>query len=795
MRLHRFLWGAVLLGVMVGITYSQTPSWSLMTAGTGTLYGAAWSPERAEYIVVGATGQAYTSPDAVIWTSRPTGSSATLYDVAWGSGLYVAVGSSGQLRTSPDGLTWTSRNSKVSTDLMSVAWIAPSSTASGQWMAVGMGGAITTSPNGVDWTKQTSGLETAGTFLLGIAWANPQSTSTGMAIAVGEAGTILTSTNGSTWTQRTSGSSASLDAVVWTGTYAMAVGHGGVLISGNATSWLSRSGFPVSGLTGIAWAPGAGAGSFVISGSGQSTNLRTSTDTGRTWTTAGVTGDYYSVKWGGGHFIAVGSNGRVQVSHDGVLPGTPVPKTPADSSTGIPLTPTLGWAPVAGVKTYHVQLSSNPLFNTAIPFNDTAVVDTTRVSTALTETTDYFWRVRARNVAGYGAWSATRKFKTLQLPPAAVSLSLPTNKSTGLGPFVELSWNSVNSASGYAIQVALDSGFSAPLQNDSIPASAARTITYGPLAYNTTYYWRVRGYNTENGPWTMRSFTTEPAPSGAPAAPVLTTPTIFATDVSLSPTFAWNRPAGAVYYQIQIAARTDFATRVSEDSSLTKPAFSPSASLSGNTEHYWRVRARNSFGSSPWSDVGVFTTVITKPNAPELGSPAAFVIDLPIPATLTWSSALGATSYHVQLALSADFPNYVMRDSTLTTLSKSTGTLSGNTPYFWRVRAKNSAGVSDWSSIRRFTTGEVVALAAGQGPHGLGLRAAGAQRFLRFALPRRERVVIRTFDLRGGNQADVADLILDAGPHQVRIPEKTPGDLRILVFRTETSRETLLLGP
>lgn len=69
---------------------------------------------------------------------------------------------------------------------------------------------------------------------------------------------------------------------------------------------------------------------------------------------------------------------------------------------------------------------------------------------------------------------------------------------------------------------------------------------------------------------------------------------------------------------------------------------------------------------------------------------------------LSWEPLASAEQYHVQVATDVDFTQLVLEDSTLTTASYTTELLSYSTTYFWRVRARNRAGVSPWSATRRF---------------------------------------------------------------------------------------------
>lgn len=61
-------------------------------------------------IIVGASGTIVTSTDGINFTSRTSGTSASLQSVAYGNNIYVVVGNNGVIRTSTNLVTWTSRN-------------------------------------------------------------------------------------------------------------------------------------------------------------------------------------------------------------------------------------------------------------------------------------------------------------------------------------------------------------------------------------------------------------------------------------------------------------------------------------------------------------------------------------------------------------------------------------------------------------------------------------------------------------------------------------------------------------
>ena len=73
------------------------------------------------------------------------------------------------------------------------------------------------------------------------------------------------------------------------------------------------------------------------------------------------------------------------------------------------------------------------------------------------------------------------------------------------------------------------------------------------------------------------------------------------------------------------------------------------------------------------------------------------------PVTLTWKPQGLVSSFDLQVATDATFTNLVVNTNNLGSDSCVLQNLSTNTLYFWRVRADNQAGTSDWASAS-FTT-------------------------------------------------------------------------------------------
>ncbi len=94
----------------------------------------------------------------------------------------------------------------------------------------------------------------------------------------------------------------------------------------------------------------------------------------------------------------------------------------------------------------------------------------------------------------------------------------------------------------------------------------------------------------------------------APEVPVLISPAIGATGVSLNPTLTWNATSNATTYGLQVSTTSDFSNLVVYQINLIDSCYTPIGKLTNNTLYYWRVNAANIAGISAWTPVWNFTT-------------------------------------------------------------------------------------------------------------------------------------------------------------------------------------------
>jgi uncharacterized repeat protein (TIGR02543 family) len=380
--------------------------------------------------------------------------------------------------------------------------------------------------------------------------------------------------------------------------------------------------------------------------------------------------------------------------------GTPTLSSPANGATNQSINPTLSWNSVTGAATYEVQVSMASNFATTI--KDTTLTGTTLTIGPLSNSTLYYWQVRANNTGGSSAWSTIWNFTTIVAASGTPTLSSPANGATNqfINPSLSLSWNSVTGALTYRLQVSTAPDFSSGIAYDDSTRTTNLQAISG-LSNNTTYYWRVRAKNTGgvsaySSTWI---FTTVIA---APPAPTPSLPVNNATNQSINPTFTWSASSSAATYEVQVSATNSFASPL-KDTTLNGTILTLPFSLSNSTPYYWHVRAQNVGGASAYSSTWNFMTIIAAPPVPVLSSPLNIATNQSINPTFTWIAASTALTYEVQVATASSFSSISMtKDTTLTGTGITSLTLpfslTNSTTYYWHVLAKNDGGLSAYSS-------------------------------------------------------------------------------------------------
>ncbi|MDI6766411.1 MAG: S8 family serine peptidase [Bacteroidota bacterium] len=191
--------------------------------------------------------------------------------------------------------------------------------------------------------------------------------------------------------------------------------------------------------------------------------------------------------------------------------------------------------------------------------------------------------------------------------PGRPRLLAPDSGTTDRPIALTCSWYQTYSATSYRFQLSTSSTFSTLVVHDSTLTTNSKSVS--SLAYNTTYYWRVKASN-ENGSsywsnvWQFRTTSPPPEP---PPTPVLLSPNNYSTGYGISLYLSWNPSSTATSYRLQVSRYSNFSSLLVDQTNIIETSYWVYG-LSYSTTYYWRVNASNNYGTSPWSSVWQFAT-------------------------------------------------------------------------------------------------------------------------------------------------------------------------------------------
>lgn len=277
--------------------------------------------------------------------------------------------------------------------------------------------------------------------------------------------------------------------------------------------------------------------------------------------------------------------------------------------------------------------------------------------TGLSPNTQYSFRAKAKNQQGVEtSYSSNVNGKTLASPPTLENITVKAQQRS-----INITWPSSSGATGYDVQV------------DGVVINNGTSTTYNHsgLSPNTQHTYRIRVRNAGGaGNWSaLLTVQTLPDP---PAVPVNLNAQPAQTEVVLT----WEQVVNAESYDLEADGNI---IDVGNNTAYVHGGLTP------ETDHIYRIRAKNAGGISEWSQP---LTVKTLPYPPE--APVSIVAQPTINnVTITWQQVERATAYEIEV------DGLILENGANTTyIHEGLEPLSGHT---YRVRAKNAGGKSPWS--------------------------------------------------------------------------------------------------
>jgi hypothetical protein len=177
-------------------------------------------------------------------------------------------------------------------------------------------------------------------------------------------------------------------------------------------------------------------------------------------------------------------------------------------------------------------------------------------------------------------------------------------------------------------------------------------------------------------------------------------------------------PSTPVIYSLQIASDHNFSSIVLDKGGLAESEYilteeEQLAAVKQGIPYYWRVKARDSANNeSEWS--APWTFFVSAPPAPVLQQPTSDM-EIETPIFFNWQSVTSLSppiTYNLQVATDLNFTAVTLEKTGLLDSEylmpeeEELPELKQETPYYWRVKAIDSASnESEWSSLGSFYVG------------------------------------------------------------------------------------------
>jgi len=280
------------------------------------------------------------------------------------------------------------------------------------------------------------------------------------------------------------------------------------------------------------------------------------------------------------------------------------------------------------------------------------------------------------------------EIRTIAFTPP--SLTFPSDKLVKSDTAINFQWEKIDNATNYKIQISTDSNFLTGV----IELSKADTfILRNSLVDNTTYFWRVQTndsvhFSKWSNPYRFQTFIRRPILSK-----------IVTSNNRINLTWAVTSSRNLKAFKIYRATSTNPTVKID---SISSSIFSYNDSVANGIKYFYRITAINTDDVESDYSNELFANSF---NGTALDTPVNNKIKEQLKPTFKWRSVQDATKYNLQISTDSLFGNSSIVDTAITGTSLFyTKGLADNTTFYWRVRAGDDKGYSNWTKFNFFQT-------------------------------------------------------------------------------------------
>jgi fibronectin type 3 domain-containing protein/regulation of enolase protein 1 (concanavalin A-like superfamily) len=376
--------------------------------------------------------------------------------------------------------------------------------------------------------------------------------------------------------------------------------------------------------------------------------------------------------------------------------------TPLESSVRIE------WDQIPDVRAYNIYMASEPGVNkynyNTLPGgmkHEKATSPFTH-DASLTDGTTYYFVLTAVYTKGESPES-----EQVAGTPGQAILTVPQNLTvTALDSNVQLQWNPVDGATGYAVYMANESGVTKD-NFDTLAGGMQHFVNDTffthptPLVNGTTYYFVVTALNEMGNESAVSEQVSATPKRSIPKVPQNVAITPLDSNIELT----WDAVDGAGQYNIYMASESG-VNKTNYDKltfgmkhTVTANSFTHPTPLVNGTPYFFVITALNDAGESAESEQVTATPIaaIAIPAQPQ----NVVGISLDASAHISWDAVTGATEYNVYMTAEAGVTpvNYSSlsdgaKFTTTATTFEHDPTLNNGQPYYFIVTATNLTGES-----------------------------------------------------------------------------------------------------